>query len=576
MQMAPERSQGGYILIFSLFLLMGISATAVGMLYNAKHARIAAQNYKNRIKAFTASEGIQSLIGQEILDGNGQAYLKINPRGMIKGEVWDDVQGIFRSDLHVVKSGSSNRQVTSDYLGSNWKWKANYAVRWSGLLFPPVTGAYTFMLRSDDASEFYLSNDETSRHLSKNPVAWLDSYQATWPTSGTGVSRQIRLDAGKRYYFEFLHKQGGGPGYGQVGWKGPEFLTERPISGGRLAPADAKFEGWDTAAFPGGKVQYSLSEFSAGTFAVSTEAIAGGKGDSSARAPLHRILHTRADAYAPPDSLWQHVIYYDFHANLSNPEFERADDTFLPFLRSYTGMVQAKGLRYEKQNADWFGLDDIGKPRLANPKYNCGVDKWFTPWKPGWFRTYAYAAGPGDCREKPVAHDTAFINRVIKDSLPFRLRKDLGTNVYQFSHVAPDPAFYTVNGFFPLNRRGFGGEGVWYPDSGHINNYGFCMEMHTLFEHTSGLTFQFNGDDDAWLYINDSLVMDLGYIHPPLSGGLNLDDLPLKFGDTYHFDFFFCERRTGGSSMELTINLPLSRKLSRASSNWKREYGELD
>ncbi len=567
--MMRDRSEEGFILILSLLMLLGISVTGIGMMYNAKHARITAQNYKNRIKAFAESEGIQSLLGQEILDGNGEAYLQINPRGMIKGEVWDDVQGGTLSDLDLVKSGSPNREVSSDYLGSNWKWIPNYAVCWKGFLYPPVSGAYTFMVRSDDASEFFLSTDETIGHLSKQPLAWLDSYRTTWPTSGTGVSRQVYLNDGKRYYFEFLHKQGGGPGFGQVGWKGPEFLAERPIPGARLAPVDAKFEGWDMANYTRGKVRYSLSEFSPGTFAVSTEAITGGIGDSSAHAPMRRILHTRGDAAAPPDTMWQHVIYYDYHADLSNPEFERPDDAFLPFVRSYPGMVQAKGLRYEKQNADWFGMDNIGKPRLANAKYNCGVDKWFTPWKPGWFRTYAYTAGPNDCRETPVPYDTAFVNRVFKDSLPLQLRKDLGANVYQFSRT-----YWPGNGFFPLNNRGFGNESHW--DTRWGNNYGFCMEMHSVFEHTSGLTFEFTGDDDIWLYINDSLVLDLGYIHPKVSGAVNLDDLPLKFGNIYNMDFFFCERRSGASSIDVILNLPISRNRIKASSNWKRDYGELD
>ena len=45
---------------------MGISAMEIGMMVNAKHAQITAQNHKKRIMAFAASEGMQVLLGQEI------------------------------------------------------------------------------------------------------------------------------------------------------------------------------------------------------------------------------------------------------------------------------------------------------------------------------------------------------------------------------------------------------------------------------------------------------------------------------------------------------------------------------
>src|SRR2546430_9124784 len=46
-----------------------------------------------------------------------------------------------------------------------------------------------------------------------------------------------RLEAGKRYYIEALHKQGEGPGHVSVGWQMPDGKQERPIPGMRLSAA---------------------------------------------------------------------------------------------------------------------------------------------------------------------------------------------------------------------------------------------------------------------------------------------------------------------------------------------------
>lgn len=567
---APER-EGGFVLIVVLLMLMGISALAATMIFNAKQGQVTANNHKNRIRAFYASDGIRALLAQEVLDGNFKRYSDSTSVGEIEGEVYEGAGGSLAA-LQAATGGAPSSTLTSDYLGSYLKNKDNYGIRWRGYITPPTSGSYTFLVRADDEGAFYLSEDEKPSNLSKDPIAIVESWKFEWPKWGPGISKPVSLKMGQRYYFEFFFVQGGGNGFGQVGWNGPKYLSERPIPGKRLSAYGTKSEKWDTTKVSNGMVKYALKEAGPLVYSINTEAIMGGKGDSVFHAPLAQTISMRGDNPAPPPRLWQRVIFYDYRTDTSNPEFERGLDFSWGVVT--TGLVQQKGLRYTTEDADWFGLDSIGKPRRGpSPRFSCGVEKWFSPWQPGWFRTYNYAGGSGDCTESGRGDDRAFENRVIRDSIEFVRRDDLGVNAYQFQRAGDPEAPYMA--YAPLDGRGFGDEGKT-DDEGTPHNFGFCLELHSQFEHTSGMRFEFNGDDDVWLFINDSLVMDLGFVHKSHYAAVELDDLPLKFGETYPLDFFYCERQSTRSSIDLITNLPMLQIATKPSSSWKRDYGNLE
>lgn len=118
--------------------------------------------------------------------------------------------------------------------------------------------------------------------------------------------------------------------------------------------------------------------------------------------------------------------------------------------------------------------------------------------------------------------------------------------------------FFPDSSFFPLDNKGQISKGNELANAnGH--NYGFTSEVRTWFEFSGGETLNFSGDDDVWVFVNGKLALDLGGMHPSVSGQFTLDtptatSLGLVTGNVYEIVLFHAERRPTGSNFNLTLS----------------------
>ncbi len=91
-----------------------------------------------------------------------------------------------------------------------------------GWLLPPVTGAYTFWIASDDGSELWLSTDADPANVSR--IAWVTGWTSfrQWIKYPEQQSAPVLLATNRHYYFEVYQRESGGGDHLSVAWTRPD------------------------------------------------------------------------------------------------------------------------------------------------------------------------------------------------------------------------------------------------------------------------------------------------------------------------------------------------------------------
>ncbi len=155
----------------------------------------------------------------------------------------------------------------------------NYAGVFRGWIVPTETANYTFHVRSDDASQLYLStNDKAPVPGTDAPIAEETGCCGSFEEVGAPeTSAEINLKAGQRYALIYIFKEGGGGDFGQVAWRKVGDTT----AAGQLKPISGLF--LETVALPSGGVpaiskqpsSVSTAENEKATFTVAASATPG-------------------------------------------------------------------------------------------------------------------------------------------------------------------------------------------------------------------------------------------------------------------------------------------------------------
>jgi fibro-slime domain-containing protein len=134
-------------------------------------------------------------------------------------------------------------------------------------------------------------------------------------------------------------------------------------------------------------------------------------------------------------------------------------------------------------------------------------------------------------------------------------KADNGLWEYDSYNIPVYRGFFPIDDFNTLDNNSGPSCNVDNIPASDRHNFGFCMESHASFIYRKGQEFDFRGDDDVWVFINGKLALDLGGIHPATEGKIQLDTLGLVDGQSYPWDFFFCERQMCGSSLRIKTTI---------------------
>ena len=214
--------------------------------------------------------------------------------------------------------------------------------------------------------------------------------------------------------------------------------------------------------------------------------------------------------------------------------------------KAVTGMVE-------------YNLGPNGVPVRANPfPENCKItdhlDSWFLPQVIG-MDTAGNEYTNMTCRDLYVSldDDGFWLAEVSKDRISEGNEKNSDGMFLLDDFEYLDDAKTVPNPYFDQLKGTKIGK----------HNFGYTAKIQATFEYVPGQYFDFYGDDDVWVFIDNRLAVDIGGQHAQVAGAVDLDTIgqntgnKLVPGKTYDFHIFYVERHTGSSNFRMRTSIDL-------------------
>ncbi|MBI2947586.1 MAG: Ig-like domain-containing protein, partial [Verrucomicrobia bacterium] len=223
-----------------------LAVTAVT--YNRKVATLTTAKQAPGATAYTVTvKGVKDTSKNEIAaDTTALFYSYLTTRtGVLRFAYWTGITGTPVDNL----LNDANYPATPTGVGAVFSFNSrdffpgdsleNYGAVIEGFVTPTESASYDFFLRSDDASQLFISTDDKEANLAMIAEETGCCGAFMEPATGDGATTQapIALVAGRKYFIRVIYKEGGGGDFAQVAWR----KTTDKTPAGSLLPIPGQF-----------------------------------------------------------------------------------------------------------------------------------------------------------------------------------------------------------------------------------------------------------------------------------------------------------------------------------------------